>query len=203
MMAVTALVTAMVYKEIKNTLKISKDILYKNVKEGNSVLDCTVGNGNDTILLASLVGDKGKVYGFDIQNQALQITLDKLVEENLNHRVKLIKDSHENIDLYIEEELDFIIYNLGYLPKGDKNIKTNKESTLTSVKKSLDLLKSNGIILITCYTGHIGGLDEKDGLEDFLKCLDQKAYNVIKYDFINQINSPPILYGVEKNNNGR
>ena len=148
-MAVTALVTAMVYKEIKNTLKISKDILYKNVKEGNSVLDCTVGNGNDTILLASLVGDKGKVYGFDIQNQALQITLDKLVEENLNHRVKLIKDSHENIDLYIEEELDFIIYNLGYLPKGDKNIKTNKESTLTSVKKSLDLLKSNGIILIT------------------------------------------------------
>lgn len=193
----------MAYKEIINTTKITRDIIYKYVKEGSKVLDCTIGNGNDTLLLANLVGNKGKVYGFDIQSQALTITLSKLVKENLEYRVELIKDSHENIDLYIDEKLDLIIYNLGYLPRGNKNIKTNKTSTLISVKKSLDLLKSNGIILITCYTGHVGGLEEKNGIENFLGKLDQKKYNVIKYDFINQINSPPILYGVEKNNNGR
>lgn len=193
----------MAYKEIVNTIKITRDIILKHVKKGFYVLDCTVGNGNDTLLLADLVGDEGKVYGFDIQNTALEITSSKLIKENLEERVKLIKDSHENIDLYIKVKMDLIIYNLGYLPKGDKNITTKKESTLISINKSLDLLNRNGIILITCYTGHVGGLDEKNGIENYLKNLNQKKYNVLKYDFINQINSPPILYGVEKNNNGR
>lgn len=193
----------MKYREIVNTIKITRDIIYRNVKEGDVVLDCTVGNGNDTLLLSDLVGDTGKVYGFDIQSQALNITLEKLIKANLENRVKLIKDSHENIHLHIHENLDLVIYNLGYLPKGDKNIKTNRKTTVSSINKALNLLKNNGIILITCYTGHEGGLDEKNGIENFLKNLDQKKYNVIKYDFLNQINSPPILYGVEKNNNGR
>ncbi len=191
------------YKKIINTIKITKEIIYNHLEEGCKVLDSTVGNGNDTLLLARLVGNKGKVYGFDIQNQALNITMAKLVEESLENRVELIEDSHENIDIYIKEKLDLIIYNLGYLPKGNKAIKTNKKSSLTSISKAINLLKDNGILLITCYTGHKGGLDEKEGIENFLKDLDQKKYNVIKYDFINQINYPPILYCIEKNDNGR
>ncbi len=191
------------YNEIVNTLKISRDIIFKNVKEGQTVVDCTVGNGNDTVLLAKQVGLKGKVYGFDIQKEALEGTLKKLTCENLDNRVRLIMDGHENIDLYINEKIDFIIYNLGYLPKGNKNIKTKKDTTLVSLKKSLDLLNDNGIILVTCYIGHEGGIEEKDGVEEFLRELNQKVYNVIKYDFINQINYPPILYGVEKSNTRR
>lgn len=190
----------MKYKEIVNTLKISQDIMDKYVKEGNTVLDCTVGNGNDTLQLAKLVGKNGKVYGFDIQKKALEITLELLNSKNLSNRVELIKDSHENIDLYIKEKLDFIIYNLGYLPRGDKSITTNSHSTLISLKKSLELMKNNGIILITSYIGHEGGMDEKDSIEDLLSQLNQKRYNVVKYDFINQRNYPPILYGIEKSN---
>lgn len=188
------------YKEIVNTLKISRDIINKHVKEGDIVLDCTVGNGNDTLHLAKLVGDNGKVYGFDIQKKALEITRQLLTSENVYNRVKLIEDSHENINLYIKDKLDFIIYNLGYLPRGDKNIRTKSHSTLISLKKSLDLLNNNGIILITSYVGHEGGMDEKDTIENLLSQLDQSIYNVIKYDFINQKNYPPILYGVEKSN---
>lgn len=191
----------MKFKELVNTLKISNDIMDKHVQEGDIVLDCTVGNGNDTLRLAKLVGNKGKVYGFDIQEVALDITLKLLTCENLDNRVELIRDSHENIDLYINNKLDFIIYNLGYLPKGDKNIKTKSSSTLISLKKSLELLNKNGIILITSYIGHEGGLDEKDAIEELLLELNQKDYNVIKYNFINQKNYPPILYGVEKSNN--
>lgn len=189
------------FKELVNTLKISNDIMDKHVVEGDIVLDCTVGNGNDTLRLAKLVGDKGKVYGFDIQNIALEITSELLACEELDNRVELIRDSHESIDLYINDKLDFVIYNLGYLPKGDKNIKTETSSTLISLKKSLDLLNKNGIILITSYVGHEGGLDEKDAIENLLSELDQNNYNVIKYKFINQRNYPPILYGVEKSNN--
>lgn len=189
------------FKEIINTLKISNDIMDKHVKMGDIVLDCTVGNGNDTLRLAKLVGDEGKVYGFDIQDKALKITSQLLACEKLNNSVELIRDSHENIDLYIKEKLDFIIYNLGYLPKGDKNIKTKSSSTLISLKKSLDLLNKNGIILITSYIGHEGGRDEKESIESLLSELNQKNYNVIKYKFLNQKNYPPILYGVEKSNN--
>ncbi len=191
------------YNEIVNTLKISRDIIYKYVKEGQTVADCTVGNGNDTVLLAMLVGSEGKVYGFDIQKKALEVTMENLACENLDNRVILIEDGHENIDLYIDEKIDFAIYNLGYLPKGDKSIKTNKDTTLISLKKSLNLLNDNGIVLITCYIGHEGGLEEKNAVEEFLKDLDQKKYNVIKYDFINQRNYPPILYGVEKSKTRR
>lgn len=188
----------MFYNEIVNTIKITRDIIYKNVKEGQTVLDCTVGNGNDTILLANMVGATGKVYGFDVQKEALKITLERLTCENINNRVRLIEDSHASIDLYIDKKLDFIIYNLGYLPKGNKNIKTTKETTLISLKKAINLLNENGLILITCYIGHDGGFEEKEAVELFLKNLNQKEFNSIKYDFINQENFPPILFGVEK-----
>lgn len=186
------------YKEIVNTFKITRNIIKSHVKEGDVVLDCTVGNGKDTLQLAKIVGDSGRVYGFDIQKEALERTSKVLHIENVNNRVTLIEDSHENIDLYIKNKLDFIIYNLGYLPNGDKNIKTESFSTLISLNKSLDLLKNNGIIVITSYVGHEGGMDEKNAVENLLSKLDQKKYNVIKYDFINQRNCPPVTYGVEK-----
>lgn len=193
----------MSYKEIVNVIKISRDIIMKYVKDGHVVLDCTVGNGNDTLLLAKQVGATGKVYGFDIQSRALEVTLEKLSCEKLDNRVQLILDGHENIDMYITEKLDFIIYNLGYLPKGNKNIKTNKDTTLLSLKKSINLLKDNGVIVITCYTGHEGGLEEKNEIEKFLTNLNQKEFNILKYEFINQKNYPPVLFGVEKSKNGR
>lgn len=188
----------MKYKEVVNTIKFTRDIVSRNLRSGDVAIDCTVGNGYDTILLAKSVGENGKVYGFDIQDMAIDTTLKRLKEENLNHIVTLIKDNHDSVDKYIDEKVKLIIYNLGYLPKGDKNIKTEKSSTIKSIKTSLNLLKNNGIILITCYTGHDGGMEEKDAIEDFLEKLDQGSFNVLKYDFINQKNFPPVLYCVEK-----
>lgn len=51
-----------------------KSIVAGVVSEGDTVVDATVGNGNDTIFLARLVGEKGKVYGFDIQQEAINNT---------------------------------------------------------------------------------------------------------------------------------
>lgn len=186
------------YKYFINSVNITKYIIENYVKEGHRVLDCTVGNGNDTLNLAKSVGNKGKVYGFDIQSVALEITADKLRSNGLEDRVILIKDSHEYINKYIFEELDLIIYNLGYLPGGDKSIKTNSSTTIKSIEKALNLLKSNGLLLITSYTGHKGGEEEKEKIESYLKSLDQKYANVLEFNFINQKNNPPILYGVEK-----
>jgi len=186
------------FQKIINTNTIVKELMINAVNEGSIALDCTVGNGHDTSLLAELVGNNGKVYGFDIQNKAIKITSELLKKINLEDRVTLIGDSHENIDKYINEKLDFIIYNLGYLPSGDKSIKTNKDSTIRSIMKSLILLSNRGLMAITVYVGHIGGLDEKIAIEELLSGLNQKEYNVLKYDFINQMNNPPILYVLER-----
>ena len=35
-------------------------------------------------------------------------------------------------------------------------------------------------------------------LNDFLKTLDQKKFEVLKYEFFNQINNPPYLFAIEK-----
>ena len=62
----------------------------------------------------------------------------------------------------------------------------------------MKLLDNNGLLVLTVYTGHEGGMEEKDVLEEFFTKLNQKEFNVLKYDFINQVNNPPLLYCVEK-----
>lgn len=188
------------FKHFINPVETVKKIMNYYIKDGHIALDCTVGNGKDTLNLVRLVGEKGKVYGFDIQEKAIINTEKKLQKLNLDKNVILINDGHENIDKYIYENIDFIVYNLGYLPGGDKNIKTKALTTVKSIKKALSLLNNNGLLLITCYIGHDGGKEEQEAVENFLESLDQRRYNVLKFKFINQRNNPPILYGVEKIN---
>lgn len=188
----------MSFKKIINTGTIVRDLMASYVKAGDEVLDATVGNGYDTLTLSNLVGPEGRVYGFDIQKKAIELTKEFLNNKSSGHNVLLINDSHEYIDQYIKNKLSFIVYNLGYLPKGDKSIKTNSKSTVASIKKALDLLEPNGLLVVTVYVGHAGGPEEKEALEDLFISLDQKLYSVLKYDFINQSNNPPILYCVEK-----
>ncbi|WP_077367626.1 class I SAM-dependent methyltransferase [Anaerosalibacter sp. Marseille-P3206] len=190
------------YKYFKNAVEITKMIMEKTISPGNTVIDCTVGKGNDTINLAKLVGPHGRVYGFDIQKTAIKLSEEKLKNENLLERVILINDGHENLSKHISvsENVSFVVFNLGYLPEGDHSIITKTETTLIALKESLSILVHGGILLVTCYPGHDGGREEMENVEKFLLNLNQKEYSTLKFQFINQINNPPILYGVEKNN---
>lgn len=90
------------------------------------------------------------------------------------------------------------IFNLGYLPGTSKEIVTKPESTLKALSSLLSRLKINGIIVLVVYYGHPGGTDEKEAVLHFCQQLDQKAYHVLQYSFINQKNNPPFLIAVEK-----
>ena len=46
-------------------------LMRQSIKPGDWVVDATVGNGHDTLLLAKLVGPTGRVIGFDVQEAAL------------------------------------------------------------------------------------------------------------------------------------
>ena len=74
---------------IKNCLGQSHEIVERLVKEGDIVVDATAGNGNDTVFLAKLAGENGKVYAFDIQEKALSKTKESW-KQGLAHRVDWI-----------------------------------------------------------------------------------------------------------------
>ena len=183
---------------IRNSLGQSHEYIEKFVKAGDIVVDATCGNGNDTIFLAKLVGENGKVYSFDIQDKAINTTTKKLTEQNLLDRVELIKDGHQNIDKYTSSGIKAIMFNLGYLPGGDHMLGTKAENTIAALVKSMELLAIRGIITVVVYYGGDSGFDEKESVLEFVKGIDQKKYIVMKTDFINQINCPPFLICIEK-----
>lgn len=182
---------------INNVNDFNSILINSFIKENFICLDATVGNGNDTLKILRALNGTGKIYGLDIQFNAIESTKALLASESSETEVILINDNHEFLDKYIHEKLNFIIYNLGYLPGGNKEIKTEADSTLNSLKKSIDLLSDKGLILITVYLSHPGGMDEYRTIINYLSELNQRKYNVFKLQFINQKNNPPITIGVE------
>lgn len=183
---------------IKNSLGQSHEMIKKIVASGDTVVDATAGNGNDTVFLAGLAGEGGKVYSFDIQKEAVEETEKKLRELNLLNRVELIQDGHQNMDKYIKEKVKAVMFNLGYLPGGNHSIGTRWETTIEAVEKSMNLLEVNGIVAIVVYYGRDSGFEEKERLMEYIKTIDCKKYTVMRIDFVNQINCPPILICIEK-----
>lgn len=181
-----------------NAVKFSHRLLKKEVKLGDVVIDATAGNGHDSKFLAELVGEEGKLYAFDIQQEALDNTADLLEKNSLTKQCELIKSDHAELDKYIKQELQAVIFNLGYLPGGDKEIITESKSTITALKKSLELLKVKGIIILVIYSGHQGGEKERKSILDYSSNLDYKKYNVLNYKFLNQPGPPPEIIAIKK-----
>ena len=154
-------------------------------------VDGTCGRGNDTLFL---VQNAKEVYAFDIQDEAIKSTKELLKEYQ---NVHVIHDSHRNIDNYVKS-IDIMMFNLGYLPKADKRITTHIEDVLVALKKSMELLSPKGIITICVYPGHEEGMKESIELGKYLKTINQKEFDIVKYEFINQINYPPYLYIIQK-----
>ncbi|EXJ22749.1 SAM-dependent methyltransferase, MraW methylase family [Alkalibacterium sp. AK22] len=181
-------------------LTYSHKLLESRLKEGDLVIDATVGNGNDTLFLNKLVKAAGKVIGLDIQAEAIDRTRERIKNEGVYESVELHQTGHEQLGtLNINpESVAAVMFNLGYLPRGDKSVITLEHTTLIALKTSLTLLKTGGLITIMVYYGHPGGEEEKNGVIDFVRSLSQKEYQVLQYGFINQKNAPPFLLVIEK-----
>lgn len=161
------------------------------VKPGDVCIDATVGNGHDTEYLARLVGYEGKVIGFDIQKDALDSAALQL--GNLLSRTELHLESHENMDKYAEEgTVSLIVFNFGYLPGGDHSVATRKETSIPAVKKGLQLLRKGGVMVLCVYSGGDSGFEERDAVLNFAAGLNPKDYLVMKTDYYNRRNNPPI-----------
>ncbi len=179
---------------LEKTTKLAMHLTIPYIEEGDSVVDATAGNGRDTLELAKAVGTNGKVLAIDIQEQALSSTK-KLLQENNLTNVEYIQDNFINIDKYAENQgISAVVFNLGYLPTGDKTITTITEDTLLAVEKALRLIKIGGIITITMYSGHAEGAKEHDALLKWSKNLRPSTYHAVYFSMHNQgENAPEVL----------
>jgi predicted methyltransferase len=183
---------------IKKPLLYAKDLICKTLKAGDVAVDCTCGNGNDTVFLAQQVGSAGSVYAFDIQPQAIDATRQRLATLGLLEQVSLIGESHANLADHIEKGLDAAMFNLGYLPGGDHNIVTQPATTVTALAQTVKKLNQSGIITLVVYTGHHGGMEEYSAVLDYLRTLSQQEFSVLEYRLLNQANNPPLLLAVSR-----
>ncbi|NLG88314.1 MAG: methyltransferase domain-containing protein [Clostridiaceae bacterium] len=183
---------------LKQALMMSHEYAKAVVKEGDCVVDATTGNGNDTVFLAELVGCTGKVYGFDIQHEAIDNTRKKLEERGFLERCVLINDGHENMAKYITEPVKLVMFNLGYRPGGDHSIATKGETTMQAIRAALEKLVVHGLILVVIYHGGDSGFSERDYLLAKLPELNSKICAVMHMNYLNLPNNPPMLVCIEK-----
>ncbi|SDM91269.1 Putative rRNA methylase [Fictibacillus solisalsi] len=187
---------------LQGILPFARTLLSAAASEGSTVIDATCGNGNDTLYLSRLVGKSGRVFGFDIQELAIQNTTRRLLEEHAFDNVTLFNAGHNTMKSIIPLEyhgsIAAAIFNLGYLPGGNKEIVTQSDSTIEALEQLYDLLAPAGIAVLVIYHGHEQGKKERDAVLKYARQLDQQKAHVLQYGFINQKNNPPFIVAIEK-----
>lgn len=182
----------------RNAVNISHAIIKEIVQSGDLLIDATCGNGHDTLFMAELVGNDGKVWAFDLQEKAINKSKKLLADNDLEDRVIFIKDNHINISQYLSDKVSACMFNLGYLPGGNHTLISEADTTFVAVKNVLNILKKGGVLTVVSYPGHRGGQEEHEKLYQHLSCLSQKEYEVLEMRFVNQVNYPPQLIVVQK-----
>ncbi len=175
--------------------ELAHQLIRERVLQDDHVIDATVGNGHDTLFLAKCVGNNGAVTGFDIQAQAISKAESVLADHS---NVTLYQKDHGEIATIVQTPIKAAMFNLGYLPSGDKNVITQSSSTIPALSACTELLLPGGIITIVIYTGHDGGKAESDAVSEWCSKLIQSEFSVAQYQFINQINHPPHLIAIER-----
>jgi predicted methyltransferase len=131
------------------------------LRPGDRALDATAGNGHDTVFLAGLVGDEGRVLAFDVQAAAIAAARARVAAAGLTARVEFVHASHGSIPDHVAPgSVAAVMFNLGYFPGGDHAVITRAAETLAALDAALDALKPGGILTVVCYPGHPGGDEE-------------------------------------------
>ena len=172
-------------------LDMHKHFILAHLREGDICADFTMGNGHDTAFLSKIVGENGRVFAFDIQEKALLSTKETLKKGNCPENYTLILDSHHNAKNYIDTKIKAGMFNLGYMPgSGNKELTTKRETTLPAIKSAIEMLDSDGILLIAVYPGHEEGRLEGIEIENYLSTISRREMSISKFQIINSPTSP-------------
>lgn len=173
-------------------------------QHGRIIIDATCGNGHDTLFLAqtAILPDtaalpKSRLIAIDKQSQAVEAT-QNLLKQHLPAACLAHIEFHNRCHSSFPESLPpasvaLIVYNLGYLPGGDKAVTTVYDSTLRSLANALPLMQPGGIVSITCYPGHPAGALEKKAILEFAASLPPSAWSCCHHRWLNRKAAPSLL----------
>lgn len=173
-----------------NLKDFAKSFLIQRANPDGVYVDFTMGNGHDTAFLCQLAKN-GKVYAFDVQEEAVENTHALLDGTGLCN-AELILSGHENVKEYVKCPIDGGMFNLGYRPGGDKSKHTMTPTTLKAVRDGIELLKNGCVITVSVYPGHDEGSAEGLALGEMLSQYDKKELCVMCHKMINSPTSPYI-----------
>ena len=183
----------------KNAVNMSHFIMAPFLKAAKTLVDMTCGNGHDTVFLASHMAPAATLYALDIQPCAIANTKEAIRQAGLeNMQIVYSLGSHDQLVEAIDEPIDIVVFNLGYLPSGNHDLHTDAKITINACKLCLNKIAENGIIIIVSYPGTKAGAEECQLLRKFLQDIPQKEFHVSQWCPLNQVNDPPVLYIVQK-----
>lgn len=184
--------------ELKSARFIAADCLRRFLLPGDIAVDATMGNGHDTQFLCELVGERGHVYAFDIQEQAVENTRRRLAEAGLLDRATLYCVSHARMSEYVKAPVQAVMFNLGWLPGGDKTVTTRWDSTHSAIDQALRLLEQSGVCVVCVYPGHPAGDEERQRLTDWFATLKPQDFNILHHRFVNAGPGAPECFILQK-----
>ena len=161
---------------MKSMVDLSHEFIRPVLHKQAICVDATLGQGKDTDFFLSQ--NVRIVYGFEIQKDVFESTKERLDDQ----RTCFYNVGHEHMEEYIHEEVDAILFNFGYFPKGDPKITTQSSSSVSAVRQALNLLKVKGRMALVMYP-HESGQEEAKCMEQFLKTQTtiqvQKVQNLL------------------------
>ncbi len=184
--------------ELRAARQLAAELWSRVIRPGDIAVDATLGNGYDTCILAGLVSESGRVIGFDLQAEAVSRTRERLIAAGLEGRCELYATGHEHLGEYVPKGVQCIVFNLGWLPGGDKTITTHWDTTRTAVLAALEKLAPLGMLTVCVYPGHPAGEEERQRLTELLASLPPQVYNVLHQRFINAGAGAPECFAVQR-----
>lgn len=184
---------------LRSARYIAADVLRQVIQPGDTVVDATLGNGHDACMLAELVGETGHVIGFDLQADAVERSAQTLAEKALLARCALHAIGHQHMADYVHTPIRAAVFNLGWLPGGDKSVTTLWDTTHVAIETALSLLLPGGVCTVCAYPGHAAGDQERHALMDWLSTLRPQQFNVLHHRFLNAGPGAPECFVIQKN----
>jgi hypothetical protein len=188
-----------IFSENPETLRLT-EIVHQKVppylRLGSFAIDATLGNGHDTWFLSEHISSPGEVHAFDIQEKAIIQAREIIHTQHLDDCIRIHHLGHENMDEVLPNEMEkntsAILFNLGYLPGGDKSCTTLLHTTVQGLELAWhQYLSPEGILSILAYPGHPTGKEEAGGVLQWLQSVGNAQ--------VEEYESPgPVLYLVTR-----
>lgn len=178
-------------------------LMEDRLRPGDTVVDATLGNGHDALFLCGRVLPGGHVYGFDVQEAAVENSHQRLLQSGVAARdFTLFHAGHETLPQKLPDavcgELSAVMFNLGYLPGSDKRCITRTETTLRAVALAVEWLKPGGLLTVAVYPGHEGGAEEARQIAAWGAALNPREFEVQHLRPVNRSTAPPECWVVWK-----